>query len=266
MSGTTVVDTTYTKWGCGLGMELNDTGGTAPVKSVYSGPVKCFDITLTGSSGGNEVRIGFTQSTNTTGKVSPFVSVAAFTNGWSGRVCFTDAECPGWAVTAGTCAKAVGTAGTPYDLQIQVSAGSTATSVGAFNVCVTKIAPVMDRGSTGTTNSCSSVTGQGTLSGQYDTAHVTCNGQDYIVQNNAWGSTAGQTITYGPGTKFKVTVQNGTGASNAPASYPSIFIGANARQEHHRQRFAQGSERTWQRANLLDLVRHRRVWGVQCRL
>jgi hypothetical protein len=230
MSGATVVDTTYKKWGCGLGMELNDSGGTTPVKSVYSGPVKCFDITLTGSSGGNEVRIGFTQSTNTANMVSPFVSVAAFTSGWSGRVCFTDAECPSWALTPvpPTCAKTVGTAGTPFDLQIQVSAGSTAASVGAFNVCVTKIAPVLDPGSVGTTNSCSTVTGQGTLSGQYDTAHVTCAGQDYMVQNNAWGSTAGQTISYGPGTKFKVTVQNGTGANSAPASYPDIFIGANA--------------------------------------
>lgn len=219
-----MVDTTYAKWGCGLGMELNSLAG---VKSVYSGPVKCFNVALSGSSGGNEVRIGFTQSTVTASKVSPFVSVAAFTNGWTGQVCFTDAECPDWAVTQGTCSKAVGTAGTPYDLQIQVSAGSTTASVGAFNVCVTKIEPVTDQGSTGTTNSCSAATGQGTLSGQYDTAHVTCSGQDYIVQNNAWGSTAGQTITYGTGTKFKVTVQKGTGAAGAPASYPSIFIGAN---------------------------------------
>ena len=227
ISGTTVVDPTYAKWGCGIGLGLNTSSGAASVKSVYSGPVQCFDITLTGSSGGNEVRIGFTQSTATAGKVSPFVSVAAFTNGWSGPVCFTDAECPDWAVTAGTCSKAVGTSGSPYDLQIQVSAGSTTTSVGAFNVCVSKIVPVTDQGSTGTTSSCSSTTGQGTLSGQYDTAHVTCNGQDYIVQNNAWGSTAGQTITYGPGTKFDVTVQKGTGVGGAPASYPSIFIGAN---------------------------------------
>ena len=227
ISGTTVLDLTYAKWGCGIGLGLNTSSGASSVKSVYSGPVKCFDITLTGSSGGNEVRIGFTQSTNTTGVVSPFVSVAAFTSGWNGRVCFTDAECPTWAVTQGTCAKTVGSAGTPYDLQIQVSAGSTTASVGAFNVCVSKIAPVLDPGSTGTTSSCSTATGQGTLSGQYDTAHVTCAGQDYIVQNNAWGSTAGQMISFGTGTKFKVTVQNGTGANNAPASYPSIFIGAN---------------------------------------
>jgi Glycosyl hydrolase family 12. len=226
MTGTTVVDTTYTKWGCGLGMELNNTG----TKSVYSGPVKCFDIDLIGSSGGNEVRIGFTQSTNTDKKVSPFVSVAAFANGWSGRVCLTDAECPAWALTANppTCSKTVGTAGTPYDLQIQISAGGTAAAVGNFNVCVSKVSPVVDPGSTGTTDSCSTVTGQGTITdNKGGTAHVTCNGQDYIVQSNQWGSNAGQTLTYGPGTKFKVTMQNGTGVNYLPASFPSIFLGAN---------------------------------------
>ena len=60
ISGTTVVDATSAKWGCGIGMELNDAGGTA-TKMAYTGPVQCFNITLTGSSGGNEVRIGFTQ-------------------------------------------------------------------------------------------------------------------------------------------------------------------------------------------------------------
>jgi len=224
MTGTTVVDLTYKKWGCGLGLELNDTG----TKAAYSGPAQCFDIDLIGSSGGNEVRINFTQSTNTTNTVSPFVSVAAFTNGWSGRVCFTDAQCPTWAATQG-CTKAVGDPGTPYDLQIQVAAGSTATSVGAFNLCVSKISPVIDPGSTGTTDSCSTVAGQGTITDAAGgTAHVQCNGQDYIVQSNQWGSTAGQTLTYGPGTKFKVTVQNGTGVGGAPSSFPSIFIGSNA--------------------------------------
>jgi hypothetical protein len=223
MTGTTVVDLLYKKWGCGIGMELNNTG----VKSAYNGPVKCFDITLTGSSGGNEVRIGFTQSTKTAGVVSPFVSVAAFTNGWTGRACFTDAQCPTWAATQG-CTKAVGAPGTPFDLQIQVAAGSTATSVGTFNLCVTKIAPVIDPGNTGTTDSCSTVAGQGTITDAAGgTAHVTCDGHDYIIQSNQWGSSAGQTLTYGPGTKFKVTMQNGTGVNYNPASFPSIFLGAN---------------------------------------
>src|SRR5450755_4387396 len=33
ISGTTVVDATNAKWGCGIGMELDSSGGTAPVKS-----------------------------------------------------------------------------------------------------------------------------------------------------------------------------------------------------------------------------------------
>ena len=231
MSGATVVDSTYAKWGCGLGLELNASGGSSSVKSAYTGPVTCFDITLTGNSGGDEVRIGFTQAANTTGKVSPFVSLGPITGEVQKKVCLTDAECPDWAITAGTCSKAVGTAGTPYDLQIQVPGGDKA---GSFNVCVTKIVPITGGSvNTGTTtstttgSSCSSATGQGTLTTQYQRAHVTCNAKDYIVQNNAWGSSAGQTITYGPGTKFKVTTQNGSGVSGAPASYPSIFVGDN---------------------------------------
>ncbi len=89
-------------------MELNDTGGTAPVKSAYTGPVKCSNITLTGSSGGNEVRIGFTQSTDTDGKVAPYTSVAPFTTEWSGQVCFASANCPAWA-TAAQCTKVADT-------------------------------------------------------------------------------------------------------------------------------------------------------------
>jgi hypothetical protein len=227
ISGATVTpDAMFTQWGCGIGLELNSTGGMTPVKTAYSGSVKCFDITLTGSSGKNPVRIAFTQAASTTGKVSPFREIPAFTNGWTGQVCFTDVECPDWAVTAGTCAKPVGMPGTPYDLQLQVSAGATTAS--DFNVCVSKITPVTTAGPGGMTNSCSATTGQGSISERFGTAHVTCNAKDYIVQNNAWGSAAGQTLTFGPGTKMKVTQQLGSGANGAPASYPSIFIGANA--------------------------------------
>jgi endoglucanase len=43
-----------------------------------------------------------------------------------------------------------------------------------------------------------------------------------------WGSgSASQTITYGTGTKFKVTAQTGSNSGDAPVSYPSLFIGAN---------------------------------------
>ena len=43
------------------------------------------------------------------------------------------------------------------------------------------------------------------------------------MQNNDWGvSSASQTLNYGPGTKFKVATQGGTGANHAPASYPHL--------------------------------------------
>ena len=227
ISGTTVVDATNAKWGCGIGMELNDAGGTS-TKMVYAGPVQCFNITLTGSSGGNEVRIGFTQSASST-TVAPYVSIAAFTNGWSGPICFSDATCPAWA-TAAQCSKAT-PMGTPYDMQIQVSAGQTTTSTGTYNVCVNSIEPVTSStgtGGSGGGGSCTSPSGKGTITDQYGTGTVMCGSKEYIVQNNEWGSTAGQTITYGPGASFQVTVQKGTGANNNPEGFPSVFTGANS--------------------------------------
>jgi hypothetical protein len=77
IAGNTVVDATYTAWGCGVGLELNSSGGPSSVKSAYAGPVKCFDITLGGSSGGNILRISYTQEADMTGKVAPFVELEA---------------------------------------------------------------------------------------------------------------------------------------------------------------------------------------------
>ena len=68
--------------------------------------------------------------------------------------------------------------------------------------------------------------GSGTITQQYGDAHVMCP-KDYIVQNNAWGQNpfSGQTLTFGPGAKFKVTAQSGTGTTT-PEGYPSIWTGA----------------------------------------
>ncbi|HEX7598138.1 MAG TPA: hypothetical protein VF518_07980 [Polyangia bacterium] len=105
------------------------------------------------------------------------------------------------------------------------SGGTTGSSGGT--TAASSSTPSPDDFTPGPASSCNATTGQGNLSSQYQRAHVTCNGKDYVVQNNAWGSSAGQTVTYGPGTKFKVTVQNGTGNNGAPASYPSLYIGDN---------------------------------------
>ena len=232
LKGATIVDAMYKAWGCGIGMELSSSGGTTPVKSVYGGPVKCFNVTMTGSSGGNPVRVGFSQSpTPASDAVSPYKEIPAFTNGWMGQVCFADVTCPSWSIppmsNPAKCTK-TGTDGTPVDMQIQIPGGDRA---GTFNVCLTKVEPVVS-GGTGTggtgggTTGCPTPSGSGTITTQYGDAHVMCP-KEYIVQNNAWGSTAGQNITFGPGAKFKVTVQNENRTGNTtPAGYPSIWTGA----------------------------------------
>ncbi|HEY4158025.1 MAG TPA: hypothetical protein VGM29_08005 [Polyangiaceae bacterium] len=142
MTGATVVDQTYAKWGCGIGLQLNSSGGANPTRAVYSGPAQCFNYVLSGNSGGNEVRIGFTETATVVSLISPYVSIPAFTNGHSGQICFKDVNCQSQlvctqTVTTGCCTSITGN-GTPYDLQIGVVGGNHA---GNFNVCLTSLVP-----------------------------------------------------------------------------------------------------------------------------
>ncbi len=130
-SGTTVLDGTYEAWGCGLGLELQATGGEDSTKNAYTGAASCFAISITGDSGGNKVRIAFTQLQDTTGKVSPFVEVPSISGAWSDTVCFEDVTCPTWA-TAEQCE----VTGEVFDLQIQVVGGE---REGSFDLCVDSI-------------------------------------------------------------------------------------------------------------------------------
>jgi hypothetical protein len=69
--------------------------------------------------------------------------------------------------------------------------------------------------------------GSGMISDRTGNAPVTRDGRNYVVQNNVWGSSASQTLTYN-GPTFEVTSQSGSnGTGGAPVSYPSAFIGSN---------------------------------------
>jgi len=60
----------------------------------------------------------------------------------------------------------------------------------------------------------------------YQRVKIVSGGKSYVIQNNNWGSSgSGQTISY-TNNSFKITATTGNGSS-APASFPSIFIGAN---------------------------------------
>ena len=128
---------------------------------------------------------------------------------------------------------------------------------------ITKVEPVVS-GSTGTGGS-----GGGTAScaqperlrarsrPQYQDAHVMCP-KDYIVQNNAWGSTAGQTVTFGPGHE-----DEGDGPEREPdqqqhARRLPVDLHRRVQQpQHHRQRPAARDQldRRRQRPDQLDLGR-----------
>jgi hypothetical protein len=205
LSGSTVVDPTYAKWGCGIGLELNATGGTASVKQAYTGSASCFNYVLSGSSGGNEVRIAFTQTSDTTGKVSPYVSIPAFTNGQSGTICTKDVSCQGQMNCALT--------GMQYDLQIEVVGGNHA---GAYNLCLTSLTP-MGSGSSTLSQLCGA---QGATNATEDVGK-------YFAQNNV--NTAGDSLCITPalnGTAASFVVGTSSFATGATLNaYPSLVDG-----------------------------------------
>jgi hypothetical protein len=216
ISGSTSVDTTFAKWGCGIGLELNSTGGTTPVKSPYVGPVKCFDIALSGDSGGNKVRIGYTQAPDMTNKIAPHQEISAVVGSWSGKVCFNEVICPTWATTCSTSTTGY------HDLQVQVVGAEKAA---AYNLCLTKVVPLDDSGS---------YVPPDTLNNIGSTCNTTL-GQDYLsggayrVQNNVHGGGGSQCISAKQGgdlVAFTVTsVSHNVAGGGQPAAYPSIVRG-----------------------------------------
>jgi hypothetical protein len=62
--------------------------------------------------------------------------------------------------------------------------------------------------------------------GDFARAKVTVDGHDYIIQNNNWGNPGGSLILDYVNNSFKIKSGTGTGG-DAPASFPSIFIGGN---------------------------------------
>jgi len=133
---TTIIDSTYASWGCGIGMELNASGGEASVKSPYAGAdVVGFRVTLEGDVPG--IRVSFTQFADTTNRVSP---VAVQTSGpGTYDALFSETACPTWTTEEHGCVDdAVATSS--HDLQVQVVGGE---SAGAGSLCITSITPIL---------------------------------------------------------------------------------------------------------------------------
>jgi cellulose 1,4-beta-cellobiosidase len=76
-----------------------------------------------------------------------------------------------------------------------------------------------------------SLTGSGMITDKYGAVMVMRDGRSYYVQNNVWGDSTSQTLSYN-GTTFEVTAQTGSNVASGPnamgpVSYPSTFIGSN---------------------------------------
>ncbi len=134
LSWATVVDSMYESWGCGIGLELHSTGGDDPIRRAYSGPARGFQITITGSSTPNPIRVAYTQRADLEGVVSPFVELdgpGTYT------VSFSDVTCPSWAYDVGCETGSALTLG-PFDLQVQIPGGDAA---GAGEICIESLRP-----------------------------------------------------------------------------------------------------------------------------
>lgn len=208
ISGTTKADMDYaTGWGCGIGLGLNASGGTTNTQSPYTGPAGCFNYTLTGSSGGNEVRINFTQVFPAAG-AAPYISLPKFDNGTSGVACIKDATCHG--ITG--CVPVSTTAPQAYDIQFQVVGANNA---GTYNMCLSAISPATSGTST-LTKVCGA---QGASDGTEDVGK-------YFVQNDINPNRGTLCVTpaaSGSNVSFKVDSAAITGSGLA--AYPSIVDG-----------------------------------------
>ncbi len=140
ISGATVQDTDWSAWGCGIGLSLNDSGGSPSVKSPYAGNANGFQVTI-GGSFVQELRVSYTSSADTTGQVSPFVGGTNQGSTIAGpgtyTVLFSDVSCP--PSTWGTCNPLTTT---PYDLQFQICGGGPTGTVASYTLSITDITPV----------------------------------------------------------------------------------------------------------------------------
>lgn len=94
-----------------------------------------------------------------------------------------------------------------------------------YDFCVNGFAEGDDAEAAGSVNV--GDTGQGVISGQYETRAVTRDGRNYLIHNNVWGSSNPQQELTFSSTSFTVTQQSSPQRDDTtPVSYPSVFIGA----------------------------------------
>ncbi len=209
-------------WGAGIGVGLNETGGAMSVKMPYDAAangVLGFAIEVSGDTGGNALRIGFTGAAAPDGP-SPFVTVPG---AGSYEVMIEDALVPSsWMVPQ------AGDTPDPsaiYDVQIQLATDANAAP---FDFCITSLTPLLEEG-TGSDEQPPPYGDE--VCGQFATIPLT---NQYLVSNNVWNDA----VYAAGGTQCISALWDGSSdiagfvaepsfsvGTPAPGSYPSIIYG-----------------------------------------
>ncbi len=211
-------------YGAGIGLELNASGGTASVKSAYDATtnnVVGFEITITGSSGGLGLRLGFTGAA-TTSTPQPFVELPG---AGTYQVLFADTVVPFPGATQNTRANPAAV----YDLQLAIPASA---AVG-YDYCITEVKPILASDAPTKPTACAgspTAYGSPVCAPQDTLGEVTVLGQTslYAVQNNVnVGGTPQcvQATAGGTCAGFTATLQYGALMGSNVQSYPSMIYG-----------------------------------------
>jgi hypothetical protein len=118
-------------WGAGIGVSLNDPGN-GDAKRAYSGPIKGFNVAISGTLNGQVLRLNYTDRDGD--DCAPFFSIGAL--GATAAPFVGKTACPTWSCAFGC----MGPTSAPYDLQVMVVGGDTA---GQFHICIDSITPIL---------------------------------------------------------------------------------------------------------------------------
>lgn len=222
LSGSTIEDDTFAAYGAGIGLSLNDSGGTTSVKGPYDATaygVIGFEIEITGDSGGLPIRVQMSRTA--TDEQSPY---AQLPGAGTYKVMLEDVLVPTWAdVGAGDPIDPT----TIYDLQIQVVGAEAEAS---YDICVARVTPITD-GSTPVdpTGSDGPLPAYGS---EQCNGFATTDVGDYMLQNNIWNESASGTqcvqALYDNNPReagFIVNTSLASANGSEVASYPSLVYG-----------------------------------------
>jgi len=183
-----------------------------------------FNVSLSGNSGGGEVRIGFTGNAGGVANyVAPFVSTT-LNGATTVPVLFSQATVPFTTGVSDPMGKVDPTM--VYDIQVEIPGNTSSAST--YTLCITSISPILSGFDGGALQgSCSNLM---TTGGQNCAPSAVTPAGNYGLQDNVNNAATGQcvqAVAGGTCSGFTATFANsfGNAGSSSPTSYPSLVYG-----------------------------------------